>query len=65
MVWTGHLVSFSIIRCLIALLRPVDARGQGRGDYDLQPGLHVGVSLPHSPMLGGWAAGFFCPVCEC
>lgn len=27
MAWTG-LVSFSIIRCLIALLRPVDARAK-------------------------------------
>lgn len=28
MAWTGHLVSFSIIRCLIALLRPVDAHAE-------------------------------------
>lgn len=64
LVWTG-LASFSIIRCLIALLRPVDACAEVITVYS-QAAAWGSLPLIASPaVLEAWAAGFFCPVCEC
>ena len=64
MAWTG-LVSFSIIRCLIAPLRPVDASAEVIMIYSQAATWgSLGLKASFWLWLEGWAAGFFCPVCE-